>query len=74
MKSYQTLRLQRGLKELRIPKVLLTDEQAGLIIMENLKHKGLGMLNRIKGEGRNNITSFENQPKRNLFAKNAPMH
>ena len=51
MKSYQTLRLQRGLKELRIPKVLLTDEQAGLIIMENLKHKGLGMLNRIKGEG-----------------------
>ena len=52
MKSYQTLRLQRGLKELRIPKVLLTDEQAGLIIMENLKHKGLVMLNRIKGEGR----------------------
>ena len=42
--------------------------------MENLKHKGLGMLNRIKGEGRNNITSFENQPKKNLFAKNAPMH
>ena len=32
--------------------------------MENLKHKGLGMLNRIKGEGRNNITSFENQPKK----------
>ena len=49
---------------MRIPKVLLTDEQAGLIIMENLKHKGLGMLNRIKGEGRNNITSFENQPKK----------
>ena len=62
MKSFQTARLQRGLKELSIPKVLLTDEQAGLIIMENLRHKGLDLLNRLKGEGKlpfkgNNIHS-----------------
>ena len=51
MKTYHKLRRDKGLGELRIPKVLWADEGAGIIIMENLKAKGLTMLDRLHGEG-----------------------
>ena len=51
MKKFQTIRKRVGLQELRIPKILLTNEEDGIIIMENLKTKGFQLLDRVHNEG-----------------------
>ena len=51
MKKFQNIRKRVGLQELRIPKILLTNEEDGIIIMENLKTKGFQLLDRVHNEG-----------------------
>ena len=51
MKKLQNIRKRVGLQELRIPKILLTNEEDGIIIMENLKTKGFQLLDRVHNEG-----------------------
>ena len=41
MKSYQRIRREKELQELKIPRVLFSNETDGVLIMENLKAKGL---------------------------------
>ena len=52
MKKFQNIRKRVGLQELRIPKILLTNEEDGIIIMENLKTKGFQLLDRVHNEGK----------------------
>ncbi len=51
MKCYQDLRTNAGLDPLRVPKCFLADNNAGIIVMENLKTQNYVMLNKIAGEG-----------------------
>ena len=51
MKTYQSIRREKELQELRIPRVLFTNETDGIIIMENLKAKGFALLDRVHNEG-----------------------
>jgi hypothetical protein len=55
VKNYSALRAAKGLKELTLPKVYLTNLEDGIIVMENLKTQGYTMLNRLKGEGAVNL-------------------
>ena len=52
MKSYQSIRNEKGLKELKIPRVLYSNVTDGILIMENLKTKGFQLLDRIHNEGK----------------------
>jgi aminoglycoside/choline kinase family phosphotransferase len=52
MKKFQNIRKRVGLQELKIPKILLTNEDDGIIIMENLKTKGYQLLDRVHNEGK----------------------
>ena len=52
MKKFQNIRKRVGLQELKIPKILLTNEDDGIIIMENLKTKGFQLLDRVHNEGK----------------------
>ena len=51
MKKFQNIRKRVALPELKIPKVLLTNEDDGILIMENLKTKGFQLLDRVHNEG-----------------------
>ena len=51
MKSYQRIRRGKELQELKIPRVLFSNETDGVLIMENLKAKGFKLLDRIHNEG-----------------------
>ena len=55
MKKFQNIRKRVGLQELRIPKILLTNEEDGIIVMENLKTKGFQLLDRVHNEGKYNF-------------------
>lgn len=48
--KYQDMRKKAGLFELAVPKCFMADLSKGIIIMENLKTKGYGMLNKKEGE------------------------
>ena len=52
MKKFQNIRKRVALPELKIPKVLLTNEDDGILIMENLKTKGFQLLDRVHNEGK----------------------
>jgi hypothetical protein len=52
MDKYQAMREKVGLKKLCIPTCYLADNDGGIIIMENLKTQGFGMLNKINAQGR----------------------
>ena len=52
MKTYQSIRREKELQDLRIPRVLFTNETDGIIIMENLKAKGFVLLDRVHNEGK----------------------
>ena len=56
MKTYQSIRREKGLQDLRIPRVLFTNETDGIIIMENLKAKGFQLLDRVHNEGKIVVT------------------
>ena len=51
MKSFQQIRREKDLHDLRIPQVHFSNENDGILIMENLKTKGFQLLDRIHNEG-----------------------
>lgn len=64
MKSFQETRKAFGLRKIRIPTVHLCDNELGIIVMDNLKPRGLILLNRIQGEGSSTFVS----PSREQFS------
>ena len=49
--EFQTLRMEKGLEALSVPRVFMAAIDKELIIMENLKTQGFTMLDRTGGEG-----------------------
>ena len=51
IKCFQQIRRENKLHELRVPKVLFSNENDGILIMENLKTKGFQLFDRINNGG-----------------------